>query len=220
MYDTVFFDLDGTVTDPGVGITNSVAYALEKFGICLEENRTLNPFVGPPLLDSFRRFFGFSEHDALLAIDYYREYFRARGIFENEVYPGVPELLAALRAHGCRILLASSKPEEFCRRILDHFDLAKFFDFAGGGTMDESRRDKADVIGYSLASAGVTDRASCLMVGDRENDIRGAKQMGMASAGVLFGYGSREELESAGADYLAASPAEILQIVLNEGKIS
>lgn len=132
----------------------------------------------------------------------------------------MPELLAALRAHGCRILLASSKPEEFCRCILDHFDLAKFFDFAGGGTMDESRRDKADVIGYSLASAGVTDRASCLMVGDRENDIRGAKQTGMASAGVLFGYGSREELESAGADYLAASPAEILQIVLNEGKIS
>lgn len=216
MFRTILFDLDGTLTDPGVGITNSVAFALRRFGIRVENPRTLDPFIGPPLTDSFREFFGFSDEDALRAVGYYREYFREKGIFENEVYPGVPELLAALKRHGCRVLLASAKPEEFARRILVHFGLAEYFDFAGGGSMDESRRDKADVIEYSLQNAGVTDRASCLMVGDRKHDILGARQTGMTSVGVLFGYGGRAELEAAGADYLAASPEEILSIVLNQ----
>lgn len=213
MYSTIFFDLDGTLTDPGVGITNSVAYALKKWDIEVSERSLLYPFIGPPLSDSFQRYFGFSKEDSMKAIEYYREYFRDRGIFENEVYAGVHEMLTALSSEGKTIVLATSKPEGFAKTILEHFDLAKYFDFVAGASMDESRSKKGQVIAYALESLRITDRSTVVMVGDREHDVMGAKENSLDCIGVLFGYGSREELETAGATYVAEQVGDILRFI-------
>ena len=213
MYDYLLFDLDGTLTDPGEGITNSVVYALKKWGIEVADKRELYVFIGPPLSASFKQYFGFSDADALKCVDYYREYFRDRGIFENKVYDGIPALLQELKIAGKKLILATSKPEEFAKRILDRFDLAKYFDFVAGATMDESRNKKADVIRYALDSLHITDTSRVLMIGDREQDVTGAKKCGIDSLGVLYGYGDRAEHTSAGATYIAENVADILKYV-------
>lgn len=212
MYNTVLFDLDGTLTDPGQGITNSVAYALKKFGIEVEDKKELYKFIGPPLHDSFRKYYGFSDEEAETAIVYYREYFRDTGIFENEVYAGIETLLEKIKASGRKIILATSKPEEFAVRILVHFGLDKYFDCMAGATMDSSRSKKGDVIAYALRESSC-DAENAVMVGDRLHDILGAKENGLDSIGVLFGYGSREELENAGADYIAETVEDIMNYI-------
>ena len=211
-YRYCLFDLDGTLTDPGVGITNSVMHALEKYGIHVSDRTELYPFIGPPLADSFKKYFNFTDEQALRAIDYYREYFREDGIFENTVYKGIPEMLETLRSRNVVIALSTSKPYEFSVRILEHFDLYQYFDYIGAATMDGSISRKADVIAHLLDEIGEVDRSAVLMVGDRENDIEGAAANGLDSAGVLWGYGSREELETAGADHLAQVPEDILAL--------
>lgn len=210
MYDVILFDLDGTLTDPGLGITNSVAYALERYGIEVENRESLYPFIGPPLADSFMKFYGFDSEKAMDAITVYREYFRDRGIFENEVYEGVRELLENIKASGRKTVLATSKPEEFAVRILEHFDLAKYFDVVAGASMDEKRNKKGDVIKYAMEK-GAFRSENAVMIGDREHDIFGARENGLDSIGVLYGYGSRQELENAGADYIAESVQDILR---------
>lgn len=210
-YDTVLFDLDGTLTDPGEGITNSVAYALRQFGIENTDRTQLYKFIGPPLKESFIKYYGFSDQQAEEAVAQYRVYFAPKGLFENKVYPGVPQLLAQLRAKGYKLLLATSKPEGFAVQILEHFGLLEYFDLAAGATMDGSRVAKADVIAYALQKAGVTDRTRAVMVGDRLHDVEGAKAQGLACIGVLYGYGDAAELTAAGAAHLAATPAEVLQ---------
>ena len=212
MYNTVLFDLDGTLTDPGQGITNSVAYSLKKFGIEVEDKKELYKFIGPPLHDSFMKYYGFSDEEAETAIVYYREYFRDTGIFENEVYDGIEKMLGEIKTSGRKIVLATSKPEEFAKRILIHFGLDKYFDFTAGATMDTSRSKKGDVIAYALRESGCSSE-NAVMVGDRLHDILGAKENGLDSIGVLFGYGSREELESAGADYIAETVEDILKFI-------
>ena len=219
-YTHILFDLDGTLTDPGVGITNSVAYALERYGIHISDRRTLYPFIGPPLTDSFQRFYGFSAADARAAVDVYREYFADRGIFENELYPGIPALLQRLRDAGLRLVIATSKPEGFAARIAEHFGIAQYFDCIAGAAMDETRSRKWEVIEYALARCGVTDRGRVLMVGDREHDVQGAACCALPCLGVLYGYGSRDELCSAGA--CAAVPrvqavGEYITIALRAG---
>lgn len=213
MYQNILFDLDGTLTDPGIGITNSAMYALEKWNIKVAERSELYKFIGPPLRDSFMNFYGFSEEQAKEAIVYYREYFKDKGIFENEVYPGIVELLQQLKASGKKIVLATSKPEEFAIRILKHFDLFDYFDFVGGAYMDGVRNKKGEVIQYALESAGITDLSTTVMIGDREHDIIGAKENGLDSIGVLFGYGSRDELTEAGATYIAETVGDILKFL-------
>lgn len=208
MYKAVLFDLDGTLTDPGEGITNSVAYALERYGITTTDKTSLYSFIGPPLNDSFMKYYGFSKEKAMEAIFVYREYFSTKGIFENEVYEGVRELLEKIKASGRKIVLATSKPEEFAIRILEHFDLMKYFDTVAGASMDEKRNKKGDVIRYALQKSGLLPQ-DVIMVGDREHDIYGAKENGIASIGVLYGYGSSSELEKAGADYIAQSVEDI-----------
>ena len=146
MYDTLLFDLDGTITDSSLGITNSAIYALEKFGIRVEDRRELYRFIGPPLVESFSEFYGFSEQDSRRAVEYYREYYRESGIFEIEVYAGIPGLLATLHAEGKRIMLATSKPEVFARRILEHVALDSYFDVIAGATLDRTRDTKESVI--------------------------------------------------------------------------
>ena len=213
MYEYILFDLDGTLTDPGLGITNSVAYALKRWNIEVEDRKSLYKFIGPPLQDSFAQYYGFSAQDALRAVDVYREYFREKGLFENEVYPGVESMLKALKEQGKTLILATSKPEEFAIRILKHFHLDGYFTVMAGATMDTSRNKKGDVIAYALREAGVLDKSKAVMVGDREHDVIGANQNELDSIGVLFGYGDRDELEKAGATYIAPTVEDILKYV-------
>ena len=213
MYQYILFDLDGTLTDPGLGITNSVMYAFKKFGIDIPDRAALYKFIGPPLQESFEKYYGFSNEKSELAIQYYREYFKVSGLYENKVYDGIEELLKNLKAQNKSVILATSKPEVFAVEILKHFQLDKYFDFIAGATMDETRVKKADVISYALDSCKISDLSAAIMIGDREHDILGAKQIGLDSMGVLFGYGSREELEAAGATYIASNVADILKYI-------
>ena len=190
----------------------SGAYALSFFGIEVKDRTTLYPFIGPPLVDSFSTFYGFSPEQARQAVERYREYFSRQGIFENELYPGIKELLEDLKRHGVRILLASSKPELYARKILEHFQLLPFFDFVAAATMDDTRSKKTDVVRYALESCGISpDRA--VMIGDRHYDIEGAKDNALESIGVLWGYGSREELSAAGATLLAESVPQLASLL-------
>lgn len=214
MYDVILFDLDGTLTDPGEGITNSVAYALRKFDVEVPERTELYKFIGPPLHESFMAYYGFDRDKAMRAVDFYREYYRDRGIWENRVYDGIPELLQTLKAAGRTLLVATSKPEEFARQILEHFGLIQYFDFLAGANMDGSRTKKAEVIAHALSSCGLSPASNIVMVGDREHDVLGASALGLDSIGVLFGYGDRPELERAGAAHIAAAVAEIGTIIL------
>ncbi len=211
----IFFDLDGTLTDPAEGITNSVAYALSKFGIEVSDKKTLSCFIGPPLISAFMEYYGFTKENAEKALTYYREYFAPKGIFENAVIEGIPELLAELKAKGKRLYVATSKPEIFAIQILEHFGLDGYFDGIYGSTMDETRNTKDAVIAYALIESGA-DKNDTVMVGDRHHDIDGAKKNHMRSVGVLFGYGSREELEVAGTDEIAETVTELKEILLGE----
>ncbi len=214
-YKYIAFDLDGTLTDPAEGITNSVAYALSKFGIKVSDKKTLSCFIGPPLIGAFMEYYGFSKENAEKALGYYREYFAPKGIFENAVIEGIPELLAELREKGKKLYVATSKPEPFAIQILRHFGLDRYFDGIFGSTMDETRNTKDAVIAYALLKSGA-DKNDTVMVGDRHHDIDGAKENKMKSVGVLFGYGDRAELESAGADDIAETVKELKQILLGE----
>ena len=213
MYDIILFDLDGTLTDPGIGITNSVAHALAHWGIEVTDRATLYKFIGPPLSDSFMRYYGFSEEDAIRAIAVYREYFGVKGLYENEVYPGIPELLQELKNAGKTVVLATSKPEQYAVEILRHFGLYDYFDIIAGASMDESRNKKADVIAYALSQMKDPDVSKLIMIGDREHDVLGAKQFGIDSIGVLYGYGDRAEHEAAGATYIAEKVEDILPLL-------
>lgn len=201
----ILFDLDGTLTDPMIGITKSVQYALRSYGIQVERLEDLCPFIGPPLRDSFMKYYGFDSDQATEAIWKYREYFSMTGLYENKEYAGIKEMLAALRDEGKKLYVATSKPELFAKKILEHFQMAEYFTFIGGASMDETRVKKGDVIGYVLEENQITDLSQVVMVGDREHDVIGAKEAGIESVGVLYGYGSREELEEAGANEIVST---------------
>lgn len=213
MYQTILFDLDGTLTDPGFGITNSVMYALKKFNIEVEDRSSLYKFIGPPLRESYAKYYHFSDEEITRAVAYYREYFSVKGIYENELYEGIAEMLEQIKDSGRKVVLATSKPEEFAAEILRYFHIDHYFDFVAGSTMDGTRVRKADVIAHALESHGITDLSLAVMVGDREHDILGAGEIGLDSIGVLYGYGSREELENAGATYIAEHVADIMNFI-------
>ncbi len=216
----VLFDLDGTLTDPGLGITNSFIYALDKFGISVENRRELYKFIGPPLLNSFMDFYGFDEEKANQAVTYYRELYNVTGKFENEVYEGVLEMLQALKEQGFPLLVATSKPEYLAKDILEHFSMAEYFCVIAGSDLEGVRNTKGKVIDYALNQyAKQSDmsmekvKENAIMVGDRFHDIHGAKENGIESIGVLYGYGNREEFEQAGAEYIVEKPENIVTIV-------
>ncbi|CUX41822.1 HAD family hydrolase [Clostridium sp. C105KSO13] len=210
----VLFDLDGTLTDSGPGIINSVKYALKKCGVEADDPAGLRSFIGPPLKEQFGRYCGFSPEESSRAVKFYREYYAEKGIFENEVYEGIPELLQTLKNAGKTIIMATSKPEYFARIIADYYHLSEYFDFIGGSLMDETRARKSEVIEYVLRECRIQDRDSALMIGDRDYDIKGAKESKVGSMGVLYGYGSREELENAGADIIIKEPAEAAEYII------
>ncbi len=213
VYDILLFDLDGTLTDPGEGVKNAAAYALEKRGIIVENKNELNKFIGPPLVDSFSRFYGFSETESDRCVDDYRVYYAEKGVFENRVYDGIPELLKKLKDDGKRLVIATSKPEFFAKQVLNNFNLARYFDFVAGASLDRSRNQKIDVIKYALENIGDADKAKMIMIGDRDHDIKGAKAVGIDSLGVLYGYGDREEHENAGATYIAETVEDVFKFV-------
>ncbi|MBQ2326066.1 MAG: HAD family hydrolase [Clostridia bacterium] len=211
----ILFDLDGTLTDPKEGITKSVAYALAQYGI-IEDPDNLTRFIGPPLHIAMHNWYGFDEEKAFEAVGHYRVYFSQKGIFENAVFDGVPEMLEKLKAKGKIISLCTSKPEIYARQILEHFDLMKYFDHVCGATMDGKRSLKTDVVTYAVETCGITDKSEAVMVGDRHHDIEGGKANGLPTVGVLFGYGSREELAEAGADVIAETIPELYDILKGE----
>lgn len=211
-YHTYFFDLDGTITDSSLGITNSVMYALKKFGITEDDRTKLYQFIGPPLNVSFREYYGFSEEKAWEAVAYYREYYQDKGIFENRVYDGFEEMLKVLKAAGKRLVVATSKPEPYARKIMDYFGLTDYFDYVAGMGLDGKRGTKTEVIQYALKVCGIEDKSGVLMVGDRRHDVIGAREAGIDCLGVLYGFGSREELESAGADYIVETVGDIINL--------
>ena len=213
MYKYILFDLDGTLTDPGLGITNSVIYALHKFDIEVADRTALYKFIGPPLKDSIKKYYSFSDEQSDLAIRYYREYFKKQGMFENEVYDGIQDLLKQLKADEKSLIVATSKPETFAVEILRHFDLYAYFDFVAGATMNDVRNKKADIIRYALETCHITDKSAAIMIGDREHDIIGANENGLDSIGVLFGYGAIDELKNAGATFIAGTPMEISKYI-------
>lgn len=209
MYDIILFDLDGTLTDPQIGITRCVQYALSKMGIVENDLDKLIPFIGPPLLQSFRESYGLSEEQAVQAIGYYRERFSTVGLYENAVFPGIPRLLAQLREQSKTLLVATSKPTVFSVTILEHFGLSAYFQSIIGSNLDGTRVEKNEVIEYALAQLDKYDAQRIIMVGDRKHDIIGARKNGIAVAAVGYGYGTREELVEANPDYLVQTVEDL-----------
>lgn len=224
MFSYLLFDLDGTLTDPKEGITKSVQYALADQGIYEEDLDKLEPFIGPPLKESFKEFYQMDEEHALQAVAKYRERFTTIGIFENELLPGIPGLLATLKEHGAKVAIASSKPTVLVERILEHFAIADYFDVVVGSELDGRRSKKEEVVEEALAqllpkelleSKDVQRRkAQIAMIGDRKFDIEGAIAHHLTGVGVRFGYAAAGELEAAGADYIVATVAELMACLL------
>ncbi|AUA18790.1 HAD family hydrolase [Streptococcus suis] len=213
MYQTILFDLDGTLTDSGQGILNSVAYALEKMGIEEPDTANLNRFIGPPLYESFSRFYQLSPEDTQSAVDAFRVYFKEKGMFENQLYPGIIPLLEELRTAGKTLVIATSKPEIFAKQILEHFGIAHYFDVIAGASLDSSRISKADVIGYAINQLEAFPKHA-VMIGDREHDIEGARMHQLPAIGVLYGYGSKQEFEKAGATMIVETVQDLKKVLL------
>ncbi|WP_105129854.1 HAD family hydrolase [Streptococcus suis] len=213
MYQTILFDLDGTLTDSGQGILNSVAYALEKMGIEEPDTANLNRFIGPPLYESFSRFYQLSPEDTQSAVDAFRVYFKEKGMFENQLYPGIIPLLEELRTAGKTLVIATSKPEIFAKQILEHFGIAHYFDVIAGASLDSSRISKADVIGYAINQLEAFPKHA-VMIGDREHDIEGARRHQLPAIGVLYGYGNKQEFEKAGATMIVETIQDLKRILL------
>lgn len=210
MTKNILFDLDGTLTDSGEGIINCAILALEHFGLPIPSREALRVIVGPPLDQSFIRF-GVPADRTDEAIRVYRSRYTTVGKFENYPYPGIRETLQALQKAGHRLFVATSKPETMSVEILEKFELAQYFELICGATMDGSRSHKADVIAYLLGKVGSLENV--VMVGDTKFDVLGAKEHGIATVGVAWGYGTREEMLEAGAVAIAEKPEDLLQLV-------
>lgn len=216
-YQYILFDLDGTLTDSGPGIMNSAAYALEQLGLPVGERAQLRRFVGPPLTDSFPRLYGVPQEQVAEAVRLYRvRYDEGGGIFENQPYPGIEGCLAQLKKEGKTLLVATSKPLPMALTVLEHFQLAQYFDHIFGGKLNESGDGckKSVIVAQAIAACGEDASGQILMVGDREHDVIGAHENGVPCAGVLWGYGSREEFEEASAEYIVEDYEELKGIVL------
>jgi phosphoglycolate phosphatase len=209
----ILLDLDGTLTDPKVGILTSLQHALKQLGEDVPAMDELSWCIGPPLKDAFIKMFGEDQTDKIAeGVRHFRERFGDVGLFENEVYPDIPELLFRLNEQGHVLHIATSKPEVFARRILDHFDLADAFASIHGSELDGTRSDKGELIAYILGEQSIEHNDS-VMIGDRKHDILGAIRNEVPGIGVLWGYGSRDELEGAGASACIAEPRELLHVI-------
>lgn len=213
-YKLILFDLDGTLTDPKTGITKSVQYSLRKFGINEENLDNLEKFIGPPLKNSYMEYYGFTEEEAKLAVDYYREYFAETGIFENKIYIGIEELLKKLKINKIKIALATSKPTVYAEKILKHFNIFQYFDNITGSNLDGTMTDKSEIVKAVLIAFNEIDKSHVVMIGDRKHDIIGAVSNNIDSIGVEYGYGGREELLESRATIIVESVEELEQRIL------
>ena len=211
----IFMDLDGTITNSAEGILNCFEYALNHFGIEVENRADLEQFIGPPLKRSFMEGFGFDEDKANEAVTKYRERFKSIGMYENEVYEGMEQALQCLKEAGKELIVATSKPEHLAKKILAHFKLDGYLDDICGSCDDSNRNEKDEVIQYALEKHNITDLEDVLMVGDRKFDVIGAAKCGLKCMGVLYGFGDREELESAGAAYIAETVEDMARIIVS-----
>lgn len=211
MYKAILFDLDGTLTESGEGITKCVQYALEKFGIEEPDLKKLEVFVGPPLKEQFMKYAGLGDEDAEKAVEYYRERYGTKGIFENRPYPGVEEMLAELVRKGYRLSVASSKPEYYVKMILEHFHLSEYFTEIVGSELNGDRTDKTEVVEEALKRLGMSEhRDQVIMVGDKEHDVIGARKAGLDCVAVSYGYGTEQELAEAAPLKIAETTEEVL----------
>ena len=191
----VLFDLDGTVADTKEGVTRSVQYALGKMGVVEESLDELEKFIGPPLYQSYKEFYGFTEEQIEMAVKYYRDYYNEKGMLQCYIYPGMEKILEKLHNSGVKVILATSKPEHYAKKILKHFDLAKYFDVIAGSTLTKERTTKSDVIRYAISGFDDFDAKEAYMIGDRKFDYIGAREFGIPCILIGYGYGSMEELE-------------------------
>lgn len=211
-YSTILFDLDGTLTDPKLGITRSVQYALAKFGIAEDDLDKLEPFIGPPLAGSFKDIYSFSDSKSAQAVEYYREYFRDKGMYENEIYAGIRPLLEALVNQGRVLMVATSKPTVFAEKILRYFEIASYFKAVCGSNLDGTRSDKTEIIEHLIQEYKL-EKSATIMIGDRKHDIIGAHNTGIASIGVGYGYGSESELAAIKPTYCIGTVQELANML-------
>jgi len=217
-FDNVLFDLDGTLTDSGSGIIKSVRYAIKKYGLEEPDQKVLRTFVGPTLEESFKKYYGIERDDFLPILNYYREYYNAKGMFENAVYPGIKELLKNLGASGRKCFVATTKPVRPTREVLDHFELTQYFTDIGAPEDDLlTSGDKDVIIRNLLKKNGILQKNAAVMIGDRGRDAEGAKTNGISFAGVLYGYGTREELTDAGSDYILETVRDLSNFLMQAG---
>lgn len=208
-YKVIMFDLDGTLTDSKVGITRSAQYALKKFGIIEDNLDKLEPFIGPPLTDSFSELYSFNDSQIEQAIGYYREYFAKRGWYENKAYEGIVNMLKTLKGRRKKLIVATSKLTEFSEQILQYFNMGEYFDFVAGSNFEGTRVRKADVIRFAISNLKGYDKNDMVMVGDRKFDVYGARENGIHSIAVTYGYGSEIELAESKPEHIAHSVKEL-----------
>ncbi len=210
--DYILFDLDGTLTDSKPGIIRSIQYSLSKFGIEVNDPNKLNSFVGPTFRESLMVSYGFSEEDFKLAVEYYHDHFKEKGMFDNSPYPNIDKTLTVLKERGKKLAVATLKPTIFADQILDHFDLSHYFEHIIGIDLDSNLFGKKEIINECLKRFNESNKEKYMMIGDTKYDIIGAKEAGISSVGVLYGYGSKEDLIKAGADRLVLNHKEILEL--------
>jgi phosphoglycolate phosphatase len=214
-FHNILFDLDGTLTDPKIGITSSVQYSLKKFGIIEPELEKLTVFIGPPLWESYKCYYGFNEEITNLAVKYYREYYSDKGIFENEIYNGIKELLVKLNDEKFSVYIATSKPTIYAKQIADYFEISNLFRSIEGSELDGKLSNKVELIKHILGKHNL-NKDETIMVGDRKHDIIGAKENRIKSIGVGYGYGSQKELEDSNANYYVNSVNELSELLLRK----
>ncbi len=215
-YDYIFFDLDGTLTESGPGISRGVAAALETIGIKEDREEVLQSFVGPPLLQRFQEVYGVDPETGERLIAAYREYYSKQGVFENRVYDGIRETLQRLTDAGKKLAIASNKPGMYVNVVLEQYDLARYFVLVSAADASDNRMSKTDMLEYAISVLGITDRSKVLLVGDRKYDAVGARECGIDCLGVLYGYGSREELEENGVTAFAETASDIADRILGQ----
>ncbi|WP_061809352.1 HAD family hydrolase [Rossellomorea vietnamensis] len=213
-YPFILFDLDGTLSDPKEGITKSIQYALEKMGVEVPEVHELECFIGPPLQVSFAENCGFSERETQRAIDFYRERFKEKGMFENQLYSKIPLLLKTLKDKGHTLVVATSKPTIFAEQILSYFNIAQFFDLIAGSNLDGTRTSKTEIIQYILDIYHEYESDNFIMIGDRKHDIIGAQNTGIDSIGVTYGYGSIEEISESNPTYVVQNVEGMKEVLV------
>ncbi len=209
----ILFDLDGTIVDSSEGIINSVAYSLKKFGI-EEDPESLYKFIGPPLRDSFREFYNMNDEDSEKAVDYYREIYSENQIFNVKMYDGISDMMKELKARGLKIVLATSKPTVYAEEILNHIGIDQYFTMIAGSEFNGLRDKKSDVIKHVIERLDIEDVSEVLMVGDRYYDIKGAKDLGIDSIAVLYGFGNIDEFEEYGAENIVSTVKELEEKII------